>query len=181
MIGIKRISFGLAIVGLIMLWSCGSNVEAQGLKIGYVQDDRIYQEYEAWANAQKDWELERKSWEEEASDKQEELQEIKSEYEKQKLILSDEKKREREAAIRTKEEALDAFTRQVYGPGGTAEKKQDQLIQPLLDKISRAIETVAIENNYDVIFTLQGIGYIKESYDVTDKVLELLNNNELGE
>jgi len=38
---------------------------------------------------------------------------------------------------------------------------------------------VAIENGYDVIFTLQsGLGYINPSFDVTDKVLEQLENIE---
>ena len=151
---------------------------AQGLKIGFVKDDRIYNEYAAWNKAQEQWETERKSWEDEAQSKQDELQEMVDEYNKQKLILSDEKKSEREAAIRTKQEALDAFTKQIYGPNGTAERKQNELIQPLMDNIRKAMELVATENNYDVIFTLQGIGYIKDSYDVTDKVLEKLDELE---
>ena len=105
----------------------------------------------------------------------EELQELLTDYDKQRLILSDEKKREREAVIRTKREALDAYTKQIFGPGGTAEQKEAQLIEPLLTKIRQSMELVATENAYDVIFTLQGIGYIKEDYDVTDKVLEKLN------
>ena len=165
------------IIGVLCLCTAGSSL-AQALKIGFVTDDRIYREYRAWQKAQEEWETERKSWDEEAATMQQELQDMVDEYEKQKLILSDEKRREREATIRTKEEALDAFTRRVFGPDGTAEKKQTQLVQPLLDRIHKAIETVAIEGNYDVIFTLQGIGYIKESYDVTDRILEVLDELE---
>ena len=169
----------ITLAALALVFSgLAASVSAQGLRIGFVRDDRIYQEYNAWQNAQEQWELERKSWEEEAQQKQDELQEMVAEYEKQKLILSDEKKKEREAAIRTKREALDAFTKQVYGPNGTAERKEAQLIEPLLDNIRRAMELVATENNYDVIFTLQGIGFIKDQYDVTDQVLEKLEEIE---
>ena len=102
-----------------------------------------------------------------------------TEYDKQKLILSEDKRREKEATILAKQEALDAFTRQIYSPGGKADKKQEQLIVPLLERVTKAIELVAIEGNYDVIFTLNsGLGYIKESYDVTDKVLEQLEQIE---
>ena len=87
-------------------------VSAQGMKLGFVRDERIKDEYQAWGKAQEQWDLESKAWEDEALNKQTELQEMVDEYEKQKLILSEDKKREREAAIRTKEEALDAFTRQ---------------------------------------------------------------------
>ena len=65
------------------------NVAAQGLKIGFVRDDRIYNEYPAWNKAQDQWETERKSWEDEAQTKQDELQEMLDEYNKQKLILSE--------------------------------------------------------------------------------------------
>ena len=156
-----------------------SAVNAQSVKMGFVKDERIKQEYKAWQKAQEQWELESKAWEEEALTKQTELQEIYDEYEKQKLILSEDKRQEREAAIRAKEEALDAYTRQIYGPGGTAERKQSDLIQPLLERITKAIEAVALEENYDVIFTLQsGLGYIKESYDITDKVLNYLEEHD---
>lgn len=151
---------------------------AQSLKIGFIRDERIYTEYTEWQRAQEQWQTERQAWDEEATTKEQELQELIADYEKQKLILSDEKKREREAAIRTKREALDAYTKQIYGPGGTAEQKETQLIEPLLTKIRESMELVATENNYDVIFTLQGIGYIKDEFDVTDKVLEKLNEME---
>lgn len=173
----KKITIGLFVGMLLVFWMAGS-LCAQGLKIGYVHDERIYTEYPAWTKAQEDWELERKVWDDEAAEKQSNLQELVTEYEKQKLILSDEKKKEREMQISLKEQELDEYTRRIYGPGGTAEKKQEQLIQPLLTNIHKAIETLAIENNYDVIFTLQGIGYIKDSYDVTDKVIELLDELE---
>jgi outer membrane protein len=153
-------------------------VSAQGMKLGYVKEDRIQQEYKAWQRAQEDWNLESKAWEDEALEKQQELQEIEEEYEKQKLILSDDKKREREAAINAKKEALDAYTRQVFGPNGTAERKNQDLLRPILENIQAAIEAVAIEGNYDLILTLQSVAYIKEAYDITDEVLTRLEELE---
>jgi outer membrane protein len=151
------------------------SISAQATKIGFVRDELIKKSYPAWVKAEEQWRAETKAWEDEALAKQDELQLLKDEFEKQKLILSDEKKREKEAAISTKEEALDAFTRQIYGPNGTAERKHGQLLDPLLESISKAIEAVAIEGGYDVIFTLQsGLGYIKEEFDVTDKIIKHL-------
>lgn len=164
--------------GAIISFAFLGDVNAQGLKIGFVKDERIFQEYSSWRKAQEQWELERKAWDEEAQAKQEELLELEEEYEKQKLILSEEKKKEREAAINAKRDALDAYTRQVFGPDGTAERKYSGLMQPVLVSIQKAIEAVAIEENYDVIFTMQAIGYIKEDYDITDKVLKYLEEYE---
>jgi outer membrane protein len=169
----------IAVAAGFLVPTLSESVKAQQVKLGFVKDERIKAEYKAWKKAQDQWELESKAWEDEATAKQTELQEMSTEYEKQKLILSEDKKKEKEAAIRVKEEALDAYTRQIYGPGGTAERKHAELTQALIEKISKAIEAVAIEGDYDVIFTLQsGLGYIKETYDVTDKVLKYLENVE---
>jgi outer membrane protein len=156
----------------------GPTVSAQGMKLGYVKEDRLQLEYKDWQKAQDDWNLESKAWEDEALSKQQELQELEQEFEKQKLILSDDKKRERELAIKVKIEALDAYTRTVFGPNGTAERKNQELLRPILQNIQTAIETVAIEGNYDLILTLQSVAYIKESYDVTDAVLTHLEKLE---
>jgi outer membrane protein len=168
-----------SVLALMALLFAGQVSQAQGLKIGFVKDDVIKQDYKAWSKAQEQWDLETKAWEDEALAKQQELDDLQQEYDRQKLILSEDKRREKEAAISAKKDALDAYTRQIFGPSGTAERKHDQLIRPLLENVSKAIEAVAIEENYDVIFTLQsGLGYIKEDYDCTDKVLKYLEENE---
>ena len=167
----------LSLVPLLALF--GDSSQAQGVKLGFINDDLIKESYPDWTRAQDQMDIEMKAWDDEAVSKQTELEELVTEYEKQKLILSDDKKREREAAIRAKRESLDAYTRQVYGPGGTAERKQMELISPLLERVNTAIQLVAEENGFDVVFTLQsGLGYIKPTLDVTDKVLAKLDEIE---
>jgi len=169
---------GLCLTALLMV-AIPQSAAAQAVKLGMVNDEQIKVDFKDWQAAQESWEVENKAWEDEAIAQQTDLEELITEYEKQKLILSEEKKREKEAAINAKRDALDLFTKDVYGPGGKAERKHAQLIGPLLEKITKAIEMVAIEENYDVIFTLQsGLGYIKESMDVTDKVLKKLEEIE---
>ena len=166
------------LLGLIFLPLMAESLSAQGLKIGYVRDERIQQEFKPWAKAQDQFNADAKAWEDEALAKQQELEELLTEYDKQKLILSDDKKREREAAINAKKDALDAFTRQIYGPNGQAERRQSKLLEPLLESVNRAIEAIAIEGNYDIVFTLQsGLAYIKEEFDVTDKLIKYLEDN----
>ncbi len=165
----------IAVVVSLMIAPLAS---AQGLKLGYVKEERIQAEYKAWQRAQEEWNAESKAWEDEAMAKQQELQELQEEYEKQKLILSDEKKREREAMINAKTEALDAFTRQVFGPNGTAERKNQELLRPILENIQKAIEEIAIEGNYDLILTLQSVAWVKETHDITDEVLKRLEEME---
>lgn len=162
---------GVVFVATILFAPTASS---QGAKIGFVNDEEIKLRYKAWQRAQEQWEVEKKSWDDESLAKKIELEDMLVEYDKQKLILSKEKRTEREAAIRTKKESLDAFTRQIYSPGGTAERKQEELIGPLLQNVTDAIKAVAIEENFDVILTLGSIGYIRETLDITEKVLDAL-------
>lgn len=174
MLKIKQLLLTLA--AAVVLAGLGmSSASAQNLKIGYIKDDEIMKSYKAWALAQEQFEVEKRIWDSTAQERATELRNMYDEYEKQRLILSDEKKRERETSIRTREDELNRFTQQIYGPDGTAERKQAELIKPLLENVSKAMEQLAIDEGYDVIFTSQaGVGYIKPQYDVTAKVLEYL-------
>ena len=161
-------------VALIATAVLAPTASSQGAKIGFVNDQDIKLRYKGWLRAQEQWEILRRSWDDEAIAKQNELQELIAEYEKQQLILSEDKRKEREAAINAKKESLDAFTRQVFSPGGTAERKQEELVGPLLQNITDAIKNVALEENYDVILSLSNIAYIRENLDITEKVLDAL-------
>ena len=170
----------ISVIAVCLALMAGTNLAtAQNLRMGFIDDEKIKAAYPDWNRAQDQWEIERKAWDDEAVAKQTELEELIEEFEKQKLILSEDKKLEREAAIRAKRDALDAYTRQVYGPGGTAEQQQMQLIGPLLEKVNTAIQLTAEEGDFDVVFTLQSaLGYIKPQYDITEKVLEKLESLE---
>ncbi|MCP4705087.1 MAG: OmpH family outer membrane protein [candidate division Zixibacteria bacterium] len=147
---------------------------AQAVKNGYIDSDKIFLEYTEWNKAQEEFNTDYNAWEVQAKEMQTEFEEMLEEYNRQRLILSDEKKKEREAAIEAKKKALDAFTGQVFGPGGEAERRNNALIQPLLEKINAAIEQVATDGNYDFVFNSAGLAYAKKDYDITEKVLDIL-------
>jgi outer membrane protein len=167
----------ILLTGLITFLFFGammSTSSAQTGKFGFIDSDKIFAEYEDWVRAQEEFNTEYKAWDDEAKEMQQALEEMIEEYEKQKLILSAEKKKEREAAIEAKRQALDAFTREIFGPNGTAERKNNALVKPLLDKINSAIEKVSTEENYDFVFNAAGLAYAKKDFDITDKVLDAL-------
>ena len=170
----------ITVLALMVVWSClTTSVPAQGLRVGFIEDDRIQENYQAWGRAEEQMRIEVKAWEDEAVQMQTDLQDLIAEYDKQKLILSEEKRQEREAAIRVKRDALDNYTKRIFGPGGDAERRQDELIRPLIERVNEAIRQFAETEGYDIIFTgSSALGYVKPSFDVTDKVLEYLDRLE---
>jgi outer membrane protein len=170
----KLISACLA--GIVMAVLLTGAAAAQ--RFAYVDSERVIKNYKDWATAEQQFNTEYKAWEEEAARMETELQTMFDEYEKQKLILSADKKLEREAAISAKEQALNAFTRDISSPGGKAEKRMAELTKPLYEKITAAIEKVAIQENYDFVFNSVGLAYAKKELEITDKVIEVLESGE---
>jgi len=173
----KLIVLGVLAIGATMIAPLAM-AQSGPLKIGYVSNKRIQEEYKAFQKADTTFSIENRAWEEEANTKQTELQQMLEDYDKQKLILSEDKKREREATLRAKKDALDTYVKSVFGPGGQAEQKQKMLIDPLIESVRKAITAVSVENGYDVVYTLEGLAFIKDTYDITDKVLEYLARQE---
>ena len=161
----------LVLFGLMLI---ASGSQAQLGKLGYVDSDKIFANYDGWVKAQEEFETEYKAWDNEAREMQQELTDLIDEFEKQKTILSPEKRREKEAAIDTKRNLLDSFTKQIFGPQGEAERRNATMVRPLLENINAAIEQVATDENYDFVFNSDGLAYARKDFDITDKVLEAL-------
>jgi outer membrane protein len=164
------------VVGIAVGMLLGGTAAAQ--KFAFVDSEKIKQNYKEWKKAEETFDTEFSAWEEEAAEMETELRQLIQDYEKQKLILSAEKKLEREAAIGAKEEALNTFTREISAPGGKAERRMNELVRPLYERIQAAIEKVAIEENYDFIFNSAGLAYAKKELDITDKVIEILESED---
>jgi outer membrane protein len=150
---------------------------AQG-RFAFIDSEKIQTNYKEWGKAQEQFNTELRAWEDEAKKMQQELNDMIREYDQQRLILSADKKAEKEAAIDAKQEALNSFTKQISGPGGKAETRMSDLVRPLYDKITAAVEKVAIEENYDFVFNSDGLVYGKKELDITDKVIDILESGE---
>lgn len=165
-----------SILAVGLLTMIGGPAMAQ--RSAFIDSEKIQANYKEWVKAQEQFNTEYKAWEDEAGRMEQELRDMLTEYEKQKVILSADKKLEREATINAKQQALESFTRDISAPGGKAERRMNELVKPLYEEITSAIEKVAIEENYDFVFNSAGLAYAKEELDITDKVIEILESGE---
>jgi Skp family chaperone for outer membrane proteins len=147
-------------------------------KNAFIDSEKIQQNYLEWSKATDQFNTELKAWEDEAAQMEMDLKELLEDYQKHQYILSADKKAEREAAISAKEQALASFTKDISAPGGRAERRYNELLTPLFEKITAAIERVAIEENYDFIFNSGGLAYARKDLDITDKVIEVLESGD---
>lgn len=146
-------------------------------KVAYINSERLREEYDAFADAQAQFDKDVAEWETEAAEMEQELIDLQTELEQQALLLSEEKKQERMRLIQQKQEEYQQFLSEIFGTGGRAERRNAELTSPLLEKINVALVNVAEREGYDLILDVAGgnIAYIDENLDITDLLLEELN------
>ncbi len=165
---------GAALLAAVLV---ANPVSAQ-IKIGYVDSQKLTESYKEAQDAQKQLAEINKGWEEEARNMQRELQTKQDELESQALLLSDEKRKEKETDLQNLYLRFQQFQQEKWGPQGDAYKKQAELMKPIIDKMNAAIRKIGTDEKFDYIFDVVGgnIVHVGASQpDLTQKVLEELN------
>lgn len=147
---------------------------AQDLKVAFVDFQRIQGQYPDFLRAQEEFDKDVETWKKELAALEEEIVNAENEYEKQKLLLSEEKRAEREKVITDKKIQYQQLSTSILGPGGRADSRQKALLEGILKKVNDAMALVASKENYAVIFEKAALAYAQEKLDVTDKVLQEL-------
>ena len=162
--------------GFLALCAAASFTWAE-LKIGYINSEAIFQEYEGTKEAQDKFNKEVAKWEQDATKKQKDIKDLKEQIEKQSLLLSAERKKALEDSLESKMVEYQKFLQEKFGQKGEALSKNEELTKPIIEKINKIIEKIAKEENYDYIFDARagGIVFAKKAYDLSERVLGLLS------
>ncbi|OGF97160.1 MAG: hypothetical protein A2Z06_04270 [Candidatus Glassbacteria bacterium RBG_16_58_8] len=167
----KRLSRGLLTPFLVMVIASASF--AQELRIGYVDTEKVLDQAPGAEEASKIFDEEVQAWKGEAETLKAELDNLIAEYESQKLILSPEKKREKEERITLKRGEYD---KRLFEIQGKIQQRSAELSQPILEKVSQTITVIAEREKYDLVFdsSLGAILYASPTYDLTQLVVDEL-------
>jgi outer membrane protein len=163
-------------VSIAVVLTTATLIQAE-MKLGYINSEAIFAEYEGTKAAQEKFNKEVAVWEQEASKKQQEIKDLKEQIDKQSLLLSNERKKALEDSLNQKMVQYQKFLQDKFGQKGEALVKNEELTKPIIEKINAIIEKIAKEENYDFIFDARagGIVFAKKVYDLNQRVLEALN------
>ena len=148
-------------------------------KIGYVNSNQIMAEYEPVRDVQIELEKEQRKLEIEFNRILENIDSLRQDYERQRLLMSDERRQNREQEILNLERTAQEFQMKKFGPEGDITRMQNQKLQPILEKVQSAIDVIAKERGYDYILDAMtgSILYALPQYDLTEDVLKELKKN----
>lgn len=164
---------------ITMLLSLLFAVSFANTKIGYVNSNRIMAEYEPVRDIQIELEKEQRKLEIEFNRILENIDSLSKDYERQRLLMSDERRQNREQEIMNLERTAQEFQMKKFGPEGDITRMQNQKLQPVLEKVQSAIDIIAKERGYDyVLDAITGsILYALPQYDLTEDVIKELKKN----
>jgi len=154
----------------------------QKFKVGYVHTQKILTTFKDAVDVNKKIEEIDRQYQAEGREMQQNLKTLQDQYQSQSLLLSDAKKREKEQEIQNLVMKLQQFQREKYDPQtGEIFKKQNELLQPVYDKINAVIKKIGDDEKYDLILDTASASILHASNavtDLTDKILEELNKGQ---
>lgn len=161
---------------LVALIFSANSVFAQ--KIGYIFSEKVLIESQEAIDASKEFEKIVAEMQREYEQKQVDFRKLNEDIEKQSLLLSDEKKAQKQQQLELLYKEILEFEKVKFGPGGEAERKQNDLMKPIIEGINKIVKEVSENEGFDFVLDASVAGvivYAKEDFDLTDQVVEALN------
>jgi len=148
-----------------------------GQKFAYVDTEYILSNIPSYKAAQDKLDNLSKEWQKEIEKEYAQVDKMYKDFQTEKVLLTDEMIKQREAEIVDAERAVKALQRKYFGTNGELFKKREELIKPIQDEVYTVIQDIAQSGNYAIIFdsaTGANILFTDPKYDKSDEVLEKL-------
>ena len=149
----------------------------QAQKFAYVDTDYILNKIPEFNQAQDKLDVLSADWQKEIENKYADVHQMYNSWRLEKVLLTDEMSKKREESIIKKEKSAKDLQQKYFGPEGELYIKRQELIKPIQDKIHGAIQQLAANSKYAIVFDSSSdliMLYKNNNLDKSDKVLDLL-------
>ena len=162
----------LAFMALALLLSAGA-VEAQTLKIGYVNSQEIFLAAPGADAASQQFDAEMAGYQNEITQLEGELENMEAALQQQQLTLSPEARTNREQQLQVKYDEYQQRSSQLHD---LANQRRADLIQPVMDNITAVIESIREEGAYALILDAAAGSIVSAdpTLDLTQEVITRL-------
>jgi outer membrane protein len=166
---------GLA-AGLLafLVLAVGGSAMAQQ-KIGVVDSQRIFNEYDKAREAENVFQEEMRAWAAELEALETELIQLQEQIRTQSLLLSQEKLNELQTQLDQKRATYEARREEILDPqAGLAVARNEELVRPINEQVSIVVERIGAEGDFALILDIATVNafYVDEALDLTGQILE---------
>ena len=169
---------GACILALGLL-ALGATASAD-MKIAFVNTEVILQQYKAVQGVMETFNRDVQGWDTDLQQKKRELDGLQKEVQQQGLMLSDQRRQEKELEYQRRLTEFEKLKESIWGSDGLIEQRNEELFRPVISKVQSVLEQIAAEDGYDLILDAadNNILYGDPAYDLTTRVIGILNGEE---
>ena len=141
--------------------------------VAVVDSDRVFESLGEVTDARELLETEVAEWELHVDSLQEEIDQIEEDLSRT-LMMSPERRQEKETLLEQKTAELEEYLTSVFGPGGLMERRNEELVSPIISSINEAVMEIASEDDIQIVIDASSgqVVYAEASVDITDRVIE---------
>lgn len=146
-------------------------------KYGFIDSGYVLDNIPAYRAAQEQLNQLSVQYQKELESMHAEIEQMYQDFQAESVLLSEDMKRKREDVIITKEKDYKQLQRKYFGPDGDLFKKRQALVKPVQDDVFNAVQEIANEGSYAVIFDKAGgttLFFTNPKFDLSDQVLQKL-------
>lgn len=163
----KRLILTLSLAALAV-----SAVHAQ--RFAYVNTEVVLGKVPEYQEAQGEIDEISQQWQADLEEKYQTIEQMYEDYQRQEVLLPEDVRKERQEAIFAAEREAKEFREKKFGYDGELFSLQEAKLQPIQERVFKAVETVAKRKKYNFIFDKAGETtwlYTDATYDMTEEVL----------
>ena len=152
-------------------------VAASAQKFALVDMEYIFSNVPSYEMANEQLNQLSQRWQKEVEVVSKEAENMYNSYLADKVFLTDEQVKKREADIVAKEKSATELRYRYFGPEGELYQKRQTLLKPIQDEVYNAVKKVAEERGYQAIFdraSSSDIVYASPRIDISNEVLAKL-------
>jgi len=151
-----------------------------GQTIAVFDADRVFESLGAVTDARELLETEMDQWELHVDSLQEEIDLLEQDLSRT-LMMSPERRQEKESLLAEKKSQIESYLSSVFGPGGLMERRNEELVAPIISSINEAVMNIASEDGIKIVLDASAgqVVYADATVDITDKVISrVLSGND---
>ncbi|MDD7236583.1 MAG: OmpH family outer membrane protein [bacterium] len=152
-------------------------VQLNAQRVGFLDTEKILASIPEYNSAKSQLESLEKSYRTKVENEFAAIEKLYNAYQANKGTMSQVVRAQKENEIISKEEAAKKLQESYFGENGIMQKKSQELLSPIKERVQAAIERVAKSGGYMMIVDIasqSGVIYTNSQYDLSQEVIKVL-------
>lgn len=162
---------------LILIVILAGAIQLNAQKIGYINTETILSQIPEYKTAQDKLNSLNEQYKSKIESEYKVIEQLYNNYQSKKSSLSSQQRTQKENEIINKEKAVKELQKTYFGENGYMQKKSEELLNPIKERVDSAVKKIAQTGGYMLIIDLsimQGVIYDDPKYDLSQKVIDMI-------